>query len=298
VSNKNSSFENYINTINESLAEYNIQLASMELLGVDGEPGRTVEFNINGKNDGIGDWVPNDPRNWFPTNPFPSPWNEGILPYWVDGTELGTTSGMTDAETLNAINSAMNTWSNIGCSGGLQVTSFGVTNVNGPFNDIGLMQWLRGMGGKPWLVPGVIAHAGILPLAFFDALSGGNGANILGVTFVWWYTSGGEFTDIDQNGKRDTAYIEIYYNDHAPYQDAPDDVPGNGIVDFESVALHEAGHALALPHYGKAFTTNANDQIHYAPYALMNPSYSIGIRDLTGTDVARHCDKWAQWPAE
>ena len=58
----------------------------------------------------------------------------------------------------------------------------------------------------------------------------------VGVAFTFGFTdSGGAFTDIDGNGKLDTAFREIYYDPSFSWAD-----DGSSNVDVETVALHEA----------------------------------------------------------
>ena len=70
----------------------------------------------------------------------------------------------------------------------------------------------------------------------------------------------------------------------------------NGNVDVQTIALHESGHGLNQGHFGKAFLTNSNGKIHFAPRAVMNAAYSGIQQDLTGTDNGGHCGIWASWP--
>ncbi len=75
-------------SINEALVEYNIQIEKMEFLGAEQE-GNTVFFKNTGNKQLLSEYVPNDPRN-----------RTGIsVPYVIDGTELGTSSGMSDCLT-------------------------------------------------------------------------------------------------------------------------------------------------------------------------------------------------------
>lgn len=266
--------------INEALAEYNILLEKVETYGAEQE-GITIFFKDVGNKQLPSDFVPNDPRN-----------NGGIdIPFLIDGTEMGTSSGMSVDQTIYAIVSAMNTWDDNSCSTGLNMPFWGVADF-----DVGLVQWYLGFGGILGYFPGVITHAGILPPEFFEAVQPGGGGNILGVTFTYiWADQSGNPTDIDNNRKYDVAIKETYINDNFNWQDAPDDVLGNNIYDFETAVLHESGHALCQGHFGKAFVAS-DGYIHFAPYALMNSAYTIGNRDITKTDLAGHCSIWSSWP--
>jgi len=270
--------------INEALAEHNLQLEKMETLGAEGaeEAGVTYYFKEVGNKQLGSDFAPNDP--WSATGI--------VVPYIIDGTELGTSSGMSDFATFAAINSAMTTWDEVKCSSGLDIPNWGTA----PF-DVGYVQYLVGFGGIDGYFPGVILHGGILPPLFFDIIGGpGGGTGILGVTFTFtWINDDGSPRDINNDKKDDVAFKEIYINDAFPWADDPDDVPGNGVYDFETVVLHEVGHGLSQAHFGKAFRTPKGD-LKFAPAALMNPYYSVGWREVTKTDLAGHCSIWANWP--
>lgn len=268
--------------INESLAEHKLRLEKMETYGAD-EAGVTFYFKDLGNKQLDSDFAPNDPRNDQGTS----------VPYMIDGVEQGTSSGMEAGETINAIESAMNTWDELSCSSGLDIPSAGVF----PF-DIGFVQFLEGYGGYPGYLAGGILLGGILPPEFFEAIGGPGGGNgILGVTFtfIWLEDDSGEPSDINRDGKADVAIKEIYFNDHFYWVDNPDDELGGGGYDFETVVLHEVGHGLCQAHFGKAFRSG-NGKLHFSPYALMNPIYSVGNREVTKTDLAGHCSIWANWP--
>ena len=90
---------------------------------------------------------------------------------------------------------------------------------------------------------------------------------ILGITFTEMFVDeNGNPTDVNNDGKLDVAFREIFYNNADP------DANGNTVPwridaypDVESVALHEFGHGLSQAHFGKAFLTNSNDKVHFAP---------------------------------
>ena len=309
-SNKNGDFASRVAILNEALLEHGIQIAKMELFGADGA-GNTVFFkDVGNKQIGFEN-VPNDPRNWFNETNAPSfgndDWTDGTIPYWTDGSEQGTSNGtnddgpydgMTSDQTLSAIYSAMDTWGSISCSNGLDIwdvytTTPGFDDGVSTLGDAGFVQFLVGFGGFPGYAPGAILHGGNLEAAFFDLIAlpePDGGINILGVTFTFTWNY-----DINQNGIPDVAIKEIYINRDFNWQDAPDDVIGNGIFDYETVVLHEAGHGLNQDHFGKAFRSR-NGKLHFAPYALMNAGYSITQREITATDNAGHCSMWGDWP--
>jgi len=130
--------------------------------------------------------------------------------------------------------------------------------------------------------------------AFFDAIAPGGSSFILGVTFtfIWIDPSlpGTPPTDIDNNGRDDTAFREIYYNDAFDWYD-----DGTINFDVESVAFHEAGHGLSQAHFGKVFLDNKGN-MKFAPKAAMNAVYAAPQQSPLGTDNGGPCSIWAQWP--
>ena len=274
--------------INSSLAGQGVMLYKAEFLGAD-QVGRTVYFSDKGNKQIGADWVPNDPRN----NGFGA-----AVPYWIDDTQLGTSSGMSEQETLDAMNNSMNTWDAVACSEGLDIPLLGL-----PGFDVGLVQFFVGYGDFDGYIPGTILHAGILSPDFFETIFGpGGGTGVIGVTFTFTWDDDGVPTDIDGNGKQDTALSEIYINDNFNFQDAPnaglEDLFSSGVVDFETIVLHEVGHGLSQGHFGTAFSDRGTGQIRFSPYALMNAGYSAGRRVIEKTDKAGHCSIWDTWPNE
>jgi hypothetical protein len=142
--------------------------------------------------------------------------------------------------------------------------------------------------GRPFSAD--IVHGGWLPPGFFDLLAPGGGGGILGVTFTLNFVDeDGNLTDIDNNGRADTAFREIYYNLAFGWREGPSRQRG---IDLDSVATHEAGHAFGLGHFGKVFVDN-NDVLKFAPRAVMNAVYVSPFASLTGTDNASFCSIWA-----
>lgn len=253
-----------------------VEMYSAELLTLaeSGQMGRTVFFNDRGNKQTGTHFVQGDTRR---------AWNPGpAIHFAVDGSDGETSSGLTAAETTDAIRSAMDTWQGVRCSN-LPLVDLGVA----PF-DVGYAQFLLGFGGLAAIVTDV-THGGFLPRGFFDLLIEDGGDFILGVTFTFvWVDDAGNPTDADGNGQFDAAFREIYYNDAFGWN-----VGAN--IDVETVALHEAGHGLSQAHFGTAFRTESNGKIHFAPRAVMNAAYSGVQTDITRTDNAGHCSNWSQW---
>lgn len=220
-------------------------------------------------------WVPGDPRR-YGVNEI----------YWLSETVEGTANGVTFEQTQTAVDNAMATWNTVNCAT--------IPLVQLPDYDIdwGYVQYLVGMGGIPgWYAD--ITHAGWLPGAFFDYIGGpGASDSILGVTFtfIWIDTATGDPTDIDNNGKTDVAFREVYYNNKFPWS-----IGLTYPIDVESIVVHEMGHGVSLDHFGKLFRT-PNGKLHWAPKAIMNAGYTGVQTELTGTDHGGFCSVWGSWP--
>jgi hypothetical protein len=255
------------------LAEYVTDLESETV-------GRELLFNNRGNKHLAFDFVPGDPRR------IAAGWGgPGTnITFAVDNVNLTADLGGTSE--LDEIRAAMATWENVQCST-IPLTDRGNTGV-----DVGAVQQILGFGGTGGIAADV-QHAGFLPPGFFLLLGS---SNILGVTFTFIWVDGlGNPTDIDNNGTFDAAFREIYYNDGFTWEIDPNDQPGDGRFDLQTVALHEAGHGLSQGHFGAAFTTG-NGKLHVAPLAVMNAGYIFGQQQLAGSDNGGHCSNWAQWP--
>jgi hypothetical protein len=233
------------------------------------EAGNTVfAFNVGNKQL-TADYVPFDPRR---------SWNiSDSISYVVDQSDGATNDGLTNAQTEAAIDRAMTTWD-------LATTCSAAPNVK--VADIGadvdLIDFFFGFGAPGGEFADLV-HAGWVPAGIFPN-------NVIGVTFTLiWVDGAGNPTDINQDGKSDVAWREIFYNDAFLWRI-------NGNIDVETVALHEAGHGLSQGHFGQIFITDANGNLHFSPRAVMNAAYGGVIQDLTGTDLAGHCSIWGDWP--
>ncbi len=264
--------ESWMAAINESISGSGIELGVVEYYGADGA-GNTVFFNNRGNKQLGHDFVPGDIRRGGFTD----------IAYARDGTEGATSSGLTQAQTDGAILNAMTTWDNVTCSSGLVLNNLG----SSPF-DLGYVEALVTGGAHGAFVFTDLMHSGF-NTTVTDAIFG-PGSNVLGVTFTfWWIDGSGDPTDIDNNGKADVAFRDIYYNDSFFWA-----IGSN--IDVETVALHEAGHGLSQGHFGKLFRSNGNGKFHFAPRAVMNAGYT-GVQTTIGaTDNAGHCSNWGQWP--
>lgn len=193
------------------------------------------------------------------------------LTYLVDPT-WGTamTSGVTQPQTEAAIDRAMRTWGASAC-----LDPIDLVKLEHPGGDVTLFDYFLGRGdfGEPFAAD--IVHAG-----WFGQEAGLFGPDILGisVTFIFVDPATGEPTDVDGDQYMDTALNEIYYSDGFPWS-----LDGaSGGIDLETVALHEAGHAFGVGHFGSP------------PEAVMNPAYAGVRRDLFPIDTAGLCTVWGE----
>ena len=253
------------------VAEYSTSLEANEL-------GRTLLFSNRGNRQLAFDFVPGDPRRTA------AGWGDAgtNITFAIDDVNLTADIGSELAE----MRAAMATWENVTCST-IRLIDRGNTGV-----DVGAVQQIFGFGGTGGVAADV-QHAGFLPPGFFLLLGS---SNILGVTFTFiWVDDLGNPTDIDRNGVGDAAFREIYYNDGFTWETDPNDQPGDGRFDLQTVALHEAGHGLSQDHFGDGFIAR-NGRIQVAPLAVMNAGYIYGQQQLAGTDRGGHCSNWASWP--
>lgn len=262
-----------------------------------GQIGQTVFYSDRSNKQLPLAFVPGDPRRGGRTN---------IL-YLVDQSDGAAVGGLSNAQTEAAIDRAVGSWNDVACS------NIPIEKVPDSGVDPDAADFFFGVGdlGVLNLGPVVavdIVHAGFLGADFFDALTPGcvpgpsdhpcGSVFILGVTLTEIFVDAdGNPTDLNNDGKFDTAFGEIYYNNSDP------DVNGltipwriNGDPDVETVALHELGHGLNQAHFGKAFVTDNNGKVHFSPLAVMNAGYSRVQQELLGTDIAGHCSIWANWP--
>lgn len=236
-----------------------------------GQVGRTVYFKDVGNKQLTEDFVPG--LNLDETD---------NISYYIDETR--PSDDLPVAVSSAAISRAMQTWDDVTCS------DLGLFRIpSQPGIATGFVSELLGFGGSLDYVADVV-HAGWLPAAFFDLLAPQGSTFILGVTYTIIFTDDdGNPVDTDNNGKLDVAWREIYYNDTFEWADGDH-------YDVETIALHEAGHGLSQDHFGKAFRTNSNGKLHFAPRAVMNAAYSGIQTEINGSDNGGHCSNWASWP--
>jgi hypothetical protein len=255
-------------------ADYQVVMAELLTTGEDGEMGITVLLRDLGNKQLSFDFVPFDARRAW-SGPVDGAYDD--ITYAVDqtGDAVPPLGGLTKAESTAAIHSSMVTWDDVGCS------TLPISQNSDLGLDLGLFAYLLGSGGSANVVAD-IQQAGFTDIIFC--------CGVLGATFTFGFVdSNGDWTDIDNNGKHDTALREIYYDPSWSWKNDGSD------VDLETVALHEAGHGLSQAHFGRIVIDNHGD-IRTSPEAVMNAIYGGVRRSLLGTDVGGHCSNWAEWP--
>lgn len=237
-----------------------------------GESGNTIFFmNIGNRR---------TPSDFSPSNTLNG--TEDIF-YYIDTSR--PSEDLDIATSTNAISRAMGTWDDVECADPNLVQIPSDSNFS-----TGLVASLIGLESDiPVLTE--VNHVGWMGADFFENVLGAGASNrVLGVTFLFIWTEDGNPQDTNNDGRPDAALREIYYNDAFLWSD---DATG---INIETVALHEAGHALSQAHFGKAFRSGGNQKLHFSPRAVMNAAYSGVQTEIQETDNAGHCSNWASWP--
>lgn len=218
-------------------------------------------------------WVPNDARRLA----------DGINVTQATFQPLAVANGAGAAGP--AIDASFDTWGGVACS---NLPIVRRTLPAGIFPSAILS--FTGFVNDPFAAD--IATIGFVPAFILDAVLGpGAGTSVLGVTFTFIFVSGGAPTDIDGDGRADTALKEVWYNNGFTWTTGSG--PG---VDIETVALHENGHALELGHFGRVAVNLSSGKLNVSPRAVMN-AFVLGVlRSPLGTDNGAFCGNFASWP--
>ena len=151
--------------------------------------------------------------------------------------------------------------------------------------------------------PADINDVGFVPGSFFDQVFGAGASRFtVGVTITLTFIKVGPTgvpvldpngnpipTDVDGDGRFDTAFKEVWFNDAMAYATNGDPTK----IDIESAALHEHGHALELGHFGKIVGDPKTGKLQASPRAVMN-AFILGVqRTPLGTDNAALCGNYA-----
>lgn len=262
-------------TVVLGMAEYITDPAS-------GEAGRVEYFRQDlGNGQLTHDFVFGDPRRslWNGANP-------GVT-YAVNTSLLSGDANLTNQ--VGWLYDSINIWDNLQCS------NLGLVENPSTAGNPGLVyNFFIGGGLDLSLIEADMTQVGFYGAGALFA----PGSSTLGVTYtLFWVDANGNLTDIDNNGKTDIAFREIYYNDQYEWADnglegtQPD---GIRYFDFPAVAIHEVGHGFSAAHFGSIGVQNG--RLVTNPTAIMNAIYSGVQRDLTGRDTGSHCSNWAQWP--
>jgi hypothetical protein len=265
--------------VNERLAARGLPIAVYKVEYVTGGPGATevgqTVFATDRQLQLDSKWVPGDERRLATGNlvtqitslPF-SPANFGT-PDQIDG--------------IPPIDTSFDTWNDVTCSNLDILTLAPTPDIDSAVFGI----------GDPFVAD--IVTIGFLPGVFFDLVLGPGAADVVvGVTFTAWFIDGpgGPPTDVDNNGRLDTALKEVWYNDDFVW--STDETPGT--IDIETVALHENGHALELGHFGRVAIGNRTGKLHVSPRAVMNAFILGTLRAPLGTDSGAYCGNFGSWP--
>ncbi len=164
----------------------------------------------------------------------------------------------------NTVHRAARTWQGAPC---LEETPLAETAH--PGGDVTVFDGVAGDGtiGDPFAGDVVVG-------GFHESLDALFGPDTIAFSVTFIFVDGdGVPTDVDRDGRLDTAHNEIYLN---PAVDWTLDEAGAG-VDLETTVLHELGHALGLGHFGSP------------PESVMNPVYVGTRRALYPIDRAALC---------
>jgi len=261
------------NARNAVQSKYAVFSAEYITSGESDQVGRTVFFKDVGDKKLTADFVPGASLD-----------NTDAVSYYID--EKRPSGELSVGVSSAAFARAMTTWDEVTCSeiGMYQVPS-------GRRVTTGFISALLGYSGSMDYVADIV-HAGWMEADFFDMLAPEGSTFILAATFTLVFTDeNGNPTDMNNDGRLDVAWREIYYNDAFSWSDG-------ARYDVETIALHEAGHGLSQGHFGSAFLDGGSGALHFSPRAVMNAAYSGIQTEITETDNSGHCANWSSWNAQ
>jgi hypothetical protein len=238
-------------------------------------------------------WVRNDPRRMAVNGGY------GNITYHSRDRPAFNSTDATLADQIGVEQAAFNFWEAANCSN-LVLQNHPPADPSVP----GLFETGQG-GGIPAGSIDPNGHADIKVMGFrsgADWSAFGRPSNVLGfAVFYFWRTPGVGWTDIDNNGKRDVALVEVYMNDGFNWRDDGQSgrIDGVRYIEYNLVAEHEVGHALMNDHFGSTGRHPATNEPFAVPENVMNPLYTNAFatseRPLKGRDKAVHCYNWASW---
>ncbi len=200
-------------------------------------------------------WVPGDARRGS---------SDRGLSYLFDGSWGGTgPGGIPRAGVETAVDRAVAVWAGDSC-----LAKHPLVDRGDAVGDVTVFDFVAGAGGlgDPFAADVVVAgfQPGLADVFDPDTLA-------FSVSFIF-VDGDGNPTDLDHDGRFDTAHNEIYFNDALAWS-----LHGGSGFDVETTALHELGHALGLGHFGPP------------PTSVMNPVYAGTRRHLYPIDHAALC---------
>jgi len=282
--------EDFMNLVNSEflLQGISLQLGMIESHSLDGKR-NTVFFNNRDNKQMETDFVSGDLRR---SNSNSDATNTTDIFYAIDGQEAKTSCGLSKTETDGAIIDAMSTWNQVNASKKHNISNIG-SSTDTPLNfNLGYVEFLisGGASGSPLVTD--VMHSGFNDL--IDTIYGpGNG--VPAVTFTFWFVDEhGNPTDIDHNGKNDTAFRDIYYNDSLQWK-TDENQHSHTILDVETVDLHQLANALH-GYIAKDNRSELNNKLQSPPSAFINESYSGNQRTIDGTYKGVHLSICANWP--
>ena len=153
--------------------------------------------------------------------------------------------------------------------------------------------------------PADINDVGFVPGGVFDAVFGAGASQFtVAVTITFAFIQVGPNgqpildpngnpipTDINRDGRFDTAFKEIWFNDALAYST----VGAPGRIDIQTAALHEHGHAVELGHFGKIVGDPKTGKLLVSPRAVMNAVLLGTLRTPLGSDNAGICGNFGSW---
>ncbi|MGD2116379.1 MAG: matrixin family metalloprotease [Acidobacteriota bacterium] len=200
-------------------------------------------------------WVPGDARRGA---------TDGSLELLFDAPN-GSADGLPASAIGNAVSRAGATWGADTC-----LADAPLTEVTHPGGDVTVFDGVAAEGtiGDPFAGDIVVAgFPGSVESLF------GPDTIAFSVTFIF-IDGAGVPTDMDADGRLDTAHNEVYLNPAMDWTLDPEQGTG---FDLETTALHELGHSLGLGHFGAP------------PASVMNPVYAGVRRELFAIDHAALC---------